>query len=150
VLDLTLDQVRAYVGPGFRGLMNPTEMRAALDQAGVVVNELDRDTLYRPMGPRKFGSPVIARGITRLQWDGPWLRPGVPPSVAYRHTHWVASVPDRHGFPDAFDCNWGWQGFGELFGNMRSLALETPGATGAWWPTHIYEIALPAAAVQTG
>ena len=88
--------------------------------------------------------------ITRLRWDGPWLRPGVPPSVAYRHTHWVASAPDRHGFPDAFDCNWGWQGFGELFGNMRSLALETPGATGAWWPTHIYEIALPAAAVQTG
>jgi hypothetical protein len=86
---------------------------------------------------------VATYGVTRIQFDGPWCRPGVPPSAAYLHTHWVASAADSDGFPDIFDCNWGWVSSGEFFRNMPELGKEIPGATGAWWPTHIYEVSFP-------
>ena len=33
---------------------------------------------------------TLCNGINRIQWEGPWLKPGVPPAAAYKHTHWVA------------------------------------------------------------
>ncbi len=32
----------------------------------------------------------LCEGINRIQWEGPWLDPGVPARVAYFHTHYVA------------------------------------------------------------
>ncbi len=145
ILDLTLDEVRPLVGSDYLGFMNPTQMRAALDRAGVTVTEQNRDQLFRPTGPRRYGSPIVASyGITRIQFGGPWTQPGVPPRVAYRYTHWVASAADKDGFPDIHDNNWGWMGFGEFFVNMDDLATEIPKASGEWWPTHIYEVEFPA------
>lgn len=143
VLNLTLDEVRPYVGSDYCGWMNPTQMRNALERAGVTVNEIDRETIYRPIGPRGGGVLAANYGITRIQFAGPWTKPGVPPAVAYRYTHWVASAADEQGFPDLHDNNWGWMTMGQFFENMKELASEIPGATGEWWPTHIYEVEFP-------
>lgn len=65
--------------PNFRGFMSPTEISHAL----TVLCE-----------PFKFKSrlktDVFCNGINRIQWEGKWLNPGVPPRVAYFHTHYVA------------------------------------------------------------
>jgi len=142
MLNLTLDEVRPLVGSDYRGWMNPTQMEAALTRANVRFEEHDREKLYRPTGPRRYGCKIAAiHGITRIQFAGPWTSPGVPPRVAYRYTHWVASVTTAaDGCADIFDINWGWMSFGAFLKNMRELALEEAGATGEWWPTHIYEV----------
>lgn len=145
VLDLTLDEVRPFLGSDYKGWMSPTQMVGALRRAGVSIREHDRTRLYRPHGPRQWGCPVLATyGITRIQFDGPWLKPGAPPAAAYHYTHWVASstnAPD--GCADAHDNNWGWMSFGGFFANMSELAKEIPRASGEWWPTHMYEIDFP-------
>lgn len=57
--------------------MNPTMMEAALDTMGVQWARVD--------GPR------LQRGIVRVQWDGPWMQPGVAIQVRYRRIHWIAA-----------------------------------------------------------
>jgi len=150
ILGLTLDQVRPLIGSDYRGWMNPTQVRAALDRAGVRVEEIPRDRLYRPDGLKR-GAQIYAAayGLMRLQFAGPWSEPGVPPRVAYRHTHWVASMAGKDGFPVMYDINWGWMETGRYFRNMDELALETPRSTGKWWPTHIYEVSFPISASAT-
>jgi hypothetical protein len=39
---------------------------------------------------RKCGQEWPSYGLAFIQWDGPWTNRGVPPTVAYRYTHWVA------------------------------------------------------------
>jgi hypothetical protein len=47
--------------------------------------------LVRPFKLTKgLRTPDLCEGINRIQWEGPWLNPGVPARVAYMHTHWVA------------------------------------------------------------
>lgn len=80
VLGLTLAQIRPHLGDfEQRRYMNPTHLRAALDSVGVryVV-----DSGASPRRPKK--------GLLFIQWGGPWLKPGVPVGVAYRHTHSIA------------------------------------------------------------
>lgn len=77
----TLTEIRAFV-PGFRGWMNPTMIGESLKALGV---------RYRIERPR-HGTMKLENGINRVQWEGPWLNPGVPARVAYFHTHWVAYV----------------------------------------------------------
>lgn len=43
-----------------------------------------------------------AWGIARVQWEGKWLRPEVPPAAAYAYTHWIASK-DGYVLCTAFD-----------------------------------------------
>lgn len=38
----------------------------------------------------KLKTQDLCDGINRVQWEGKWLNPGVPPRVAYFHTHLVA------------------------------------------------------------
>lgn len=75
---LTLDQVRPAI-PNYRGWMNPTQMSTALVKLGRVHGLTHR-----------LKTQQLCEGICRVQWEGPWLNPGVPASVAYHHTHWVA------------------------------------------------------------
>lgn len=149
ILDLTLDDVRQYIGADYRGWMNPTQMKEALLRAGVSFRELDRNKLYRPTGPNQFGCPYAAKyGITRIQFAGPWTEPGVPERVAYNYTHWVASALDDRHYLDVHDNNWGWMSVVEYFHNMKKLAIEIPRASGAWWPTHCYEVEFPDSPVE--
>lgn len=75
---LTLDQVRAALD-GYKGWMSPTQITATL-------RKLDRPfSLVANLKTKE-----LCEGISRIQWEGPWLNPGVPARVAYFHTHYVA------------------------------------------------------------
>lgn len=106
-LNLTLDQVRPFFAPKFEekfqergyGFTNPTMMGNALAFARVP---------YRL--EKNLRIEELREGICRIQWEGPWLRAGVPPIVAYGHTHWVAATA-THVFCTAvpwwqFDGDW--------------------------------------------
>jgi hypothetical protein len=73
-----LEEVRAAL-VNYRGWMNPTQMKAALGALG-------QGFALRS----HLRTQELCSGINRVQWEGPWLNPGVPPRVAYYHTHWVA------------------------------------------------------------
>lgn len=82
VLAITLDRARELM-PDFegRGYTTPTMMLAALGRAGVVFTRKTR-----------LKTPELCEGLNRIQWEGRWTKPGVPPIVAYRYTHWVAKA----------------------------------------------------------
>lgn len=77
----SLEEVRAICFPnGFRGYMNPTMMNAALT------------ALTGGYGVWRGGRvQELRNGIHRVQWEGPWLNPGVPARAAYQHTHYIAA-----------------------------------------------------------
>lgn len=82
ILDRPLDDVRPLLrGFDQKHYTNPRMMRAALDALGVKYTWAVRRAGYLP--------PL--HGLARVQWTGPWMKPGVPPAAAYRHTHWVAA-----------------------------------------------------------
>ena len=104
-LMLTLDQVRPLFAPKFEekfrergyGFTNPTMMGNALALAGVHVKLT-----------KALRTQELCEGINRIQWEGKWLNPGVPPIVAYGHTHWVAAAAG-HVFCTAaplIQCDW--------------------------------------------
>lgn len=79
-LALDLQTVRPLIA-GFeeKGYTNPTMMRGALECVGI-----------QYVRTSKLRTQELCEGINRVQWEGPWLRPGVPPIVAYGYTHWIA------------------------------------------------------------
>lgn len=45
-----------------------------------------------------------ANGVVIVQFTGPWTKPGVPPTAACKHTHWIAA---REGYVwDANSPDW--------------------------------------------
>lgn len=79
-LGLNLEQVRVQL-VDFNGWMNPTNLGDALRRLGAEYT------------PRKgLKTKDLCNGINRVQWEGSWLNPGVPPAAAYAHTHWVAHL----------------------------------------------------------
>jgi hypothetical protein len=76
---LSLDQVRAGLPP-YRGWMSPTMVEQTL-------NNLRRSYLLH----KGLKTSNLCNGLNRVQWEGEWLKPGVPARVAYFHTHWVAA-----------------------------------------------------------
>lgn len=74
----TLDEVRSHLG-NYKGWMSPTMVTNALNGLG------QGFTLTKGL---KTQDPC--EGISRVQWLGPWLNPGVPARVAYFHTHLIA------------------------------------------------------------
>ena len=78
---VSLSRVHAVISRlgSYKGWMSPTQIERALLELR-----------------KRFGvttglkTQALCNGINRIQWEGPWLNPGVPPRVAYRHTHWVA------------------------------------------------------------
>lgn len=82
---------------------------------------------------------MIKVGIYRIQFLGPWLDPGVPPRVAYFHTHWVAVrgpwVLDTVVDPSS------WIRLTEWIVRIHAYSNEAP-STGWKW-THFYELPQP-------
>lgn len=77
-LGLTLDHVRQYLHE-YRGWMNPTQMTRTL----LALRKIHNSTA-------RLKTADLCNGINRIQFEGPWLNPGVPAKAAYAHTHWVA------------------------------------------------------------
>lgn len=79
-LAISLSEVQVHLGD-FRGWMSPSMIERALISLG--------RRYERRQGLR---TATLCRGISRVQWHGPWLDPGVPAAAAYAHTHWVAQL----------------------------------------------------------
>ena len=132
---LTPDEVRPHLD-GFerKGYTNPTLMYGALRSLGKIWT-------WKRLRPPVY--PKVG-GIVRMQWGGPWCAPGVPPRVAYRNTHWIASWHDGEQlwFGDVnaiVDGGWlpDW-----VWGTRVApwlIQCEARG-DGLWWPTHILEV----------
>jgi hypothetical protein len=127
MLNLPLESVRGRI-PEFdvKQYTNPTMMKAALAAFGVAW-QLASDRFPR-------------YGLCRIQWEGPWTKPGVPPRVAYRKTHWIGTMEvvqakgNQARFPSerfVYDVNAGWFPFEhwELH-TVPWLLKMYPGATG--------------------
>jgi len=87
-------------------------------------------------------------GLARIQWEGPWTRPGVPPR-AYRHTHWIgvnARNPENVGIFDvnALGNGTGWAALSEWKTVVVPFILDecVPRASGGWYITHSVEFDL--------
>lgn len=136
MLDLAPDEVRPFL-PGFqaRGYVNPTMMQQALTLLGLDWRQTYRsdDPFWARSLPHGFG----ARGVVRVQFGGPWTRPGVPMRVRYRHTHWAAFDGEF-----VFDVNHhGWLTRPRWAGWLLPRIIGTiPRADGRWWPTHVVEV----------
>jgi hypothetical protein len=122
---LTLAEVRPHI-PNYRGWMNPTQVGQTLGSIG------------RPYTFRKgLKTQKLCTGINRVQWEGSWLNPGVPPAAAYHHTHWVAHFDDPASEGGwvlcTAVCAWAWVHLAEW-----KKHNETRGD--AWHITHHYGI----------
>jgi len=139
VTERTPDEIRPYLGDfERRGYMNPTMMRATLRQLGIRWREALVDQL-----------PSF--GLVRVQFDGPWMRPGVPIVARYQHTHWVAARAVPGPFHLVFDINaihlGGWmpetEWREELIPWLLSASVRLKRATGIHSYTHCWELPLP-------
>jgi hypothetical protein len=85
-------------------------------------------------------------GLARVQWEGPWTAPGVPPKAAYRYTHWIGVNSWYAPNIGIFDINainsGGWIGLHdwETLCVPHILKSGYPKATGRWWLTHRVEV----------
>ena len=152
VSGLTLEEVRPHlVGFEEKHYTNPSMMFAALKSIG------------RPWTKRVDGPDVDRawplHGLLRIQWEGTWSRPGVPPRARHRKTHWVGTaLMERRGDADLstietrtgiFDVNCldngsGWvsrKDWEELV--VPRLVAMYPGATGRWHVTHAVAVMRP-------
>jgi hypothetical protein len=136
IVGLTLDDVRPHMGEGFPGYTNPTMMRSALRSIGRPWREIDP-----PAWPRY--------GLCRIQWEGPWLQPGVPVRAAYRFTHWVGAARSEERGVGIWDVNalgngTGWCALGDWETKLVPWLLEgVKRASGKWHVTHAIEVERP-------
>lgn len=134
ICGLTLDELRPHMGDfEAKGYTNPTLMWSVLRSIGVRFS-------YRGRGVWP------GYGLCRVQWEGPWTKPGVPARAAYRHTHWVGAAR-RAGTVGIFDINAmgngsGWCSLSDWAGTLVPwlLAECEPKANGQWHLTHVVEI----------
>ena len=138
ICGMTLDELRPHMG-NFeqKGYTNPTLMWGVLRSLGILFSYRGGD-LGHDNWPRY--------GLARIQWEGPWTKPGVPIRARYRHTHWVgaARFGDETGI---FDINCinngsGWVSLDYWVGTIVPwiLAECVPRADGGWHITHAVEI----------
>lgn len=132
VSGLTPDELRPHLGDFERkGYMNAPMVMAALR------------SLRLPFRVLPEGWPKL--GLVRIQFEGPWLNPGVPFGARCWHTHWVA-VSSEGGIPQRiFDVNGtcsGWLPYDEwAYELIPWLIRDKKRATGGWHPTHRIELA---------
>lgn len=119
---VSLWQVQRHI-VNFRGWMNPSMVGTALTSLGIYY------ALRKGLRTR-----TLCNGISRIQWEGTWLNPGVPPAAAYAHTHFVAHfngwVLCTFATPSEWIALEAWQGFLDL--------LSKP-----WHVTHHYLLPEP-------
>lgn len=87
--------------------------------------------------------------LVRIQWGGPWTKPGVPVRARYRKTHWVAYKRSETNGERFFDinamCVGGWIPREEWAGQLVPWLIRecVPKGDGTWWETHVIEIVAP-------
>ncbi|MCB1423199.1 MAG: hypothetical protein KDJ69_12185 [Nitratireductor sp.] len=142
VLGMTLDQVRPFMGDfEKKHYTNPTLMWDTLRRIGALFS-------YRGGELGRNNWPIY--GFTRIQWEGPWTRPGVPKVARYRHTHWIGVNAIDSNNIGIFDCNatgngTGWTPLTDWENILVPWIIEelVPRANGEWHITHAVEIKLP-------
>lgn len=121
ILGKTLDEVRPSLGE-FPGYTNPTRLGAALRHFGVPYELV-----------KGMKSNTLCQGINRVQWEGPWLNPGVPVAAAYYQTHWVAQCGGQ--VLCTVVCSFRWI-------PVKWWAEHLAGAEKKWHITHHYRLTL--------
>ena len=114
---------------------SPSMMKAALSALGrtiTTVRKPSKDDLFSPLP-----------SLVRVQWTGPWTKPGVPVAAAYWHTHWVCTWlegPSIEGGPPlVFDINGGVLHLSNWESEVVPLLLPAKG-DGEWHPTHVWRL----------
>ena len=132
IMGLTLDEVHPLMGDfESKGYTNPTLMRESVKRCN------------KPW--RYVKAPWPLYGLVRIQWGGPWCKPGVPLRAAYRHTHWIGCWSRGDGI-GVFDINainngTGWCRLADWQNEIVPfITAQIPRASGQWWPTHLIEI----------
>lgn len=146
ICGLTLDEVRPHFGPNWPGYTNPTAMFAALRSLWRAGSIIAITHLMRPDG----SCPWPGWGLCRIQWEGPWTRPGVPMRARYRYTHWVGVATDPRRGVGIFDINVlangsGWCSLEDWSTHVAPVLAKDHDrrATGSWHITHAIEVARP-------
>jgi hypothetical protein len=145
VTGLTPAELRPSMGDfESKGYTNPTLMREVLARLGVKYTQrIDASGALADVGSTELVFP--SWGLVRVQWDGPWCKPGVPMAARYRQTHWVAADRRADGLM-VFDVNathvGGWLPFRLWVEHVVPWILKElmPKSTGKWWFTHALEI----------
>lgn len=138
ITGLMPEQIRKYLDDfEKKGYTNPSLMNKILKNLGLEFKQIYRSD--RELG----GLPIIKNGLLRVQWGGPWTKPGVPMRARYRHTHWVAVR--KHSF-EIFDinamCVGGWLPESEWSMQLVPWLIKEccPKGDGTWWVTHGIEV----------
>jgi hypothetical protein len=86
-------------------------------------------------------------GLARVQWEGRWMRAGVPVAARYRQTHWIGvqKHPAKDEFA-VFDVN-AMRAGGVITAESWASTLVpeilrecVPGSDGGWHLTHVIEV----------
>lgn len=146
-LQVPLESVRPAI-PEFdrRRYTSPTMMKQALanlqtSYTAADVRELNHELLCVPFDAIKFDYSNLFHdqpSLVRVQFCGPWTKPGSNPKWAYRQTHWIATWRELWDWM-VFDCNGGVR----LFESWQSDILPhltPPRGDGGWFPTHCWTI----------
>lgn len=145
MLGLTPEQVRPHmVGFDAKRYTNPTMMWGALISLGVKYSVTGAHEALIPQPWPKYG-------LVRIQWAGPWTKPGVPLRARYRHTHWVGAMHSAQGDSigvwdiNAMTNGSGWCSAADWSTKLVPALLKVcePNADGRWWITHSVEIERP-------
>lgn len=117
-----------------KGYTNPTLMISILQRLGVRV-------VRKAWPARSVGvMPLLANGLVRIQWSGPWTNPGVPAAAAYRQTHWVA-VRDTQVFDINAMSEGGWLIVDVWRDQLAPWIVKhcVPRGDGRWWAATVLE-----------
>lgn len=137
-----IDKVRGRI-PGFeeKRYTNPTMMKAGVESFGLKVNPVDVRYITRndPGNVLKLALDANDMALVRIQWDGPWRN---VPRAAYGRTHWIAAWKGGNASNlTVFDVNGGVRLFGDWCVDIvPALTSLYKGATGKFWPTHVWRI----------
>lgn len=140
IVGMTLDEVRPHMGDFERkGYINQTMMHAALASAGKKYNKVGHKTV--------FDYPFY--GLCVVQWEGPWLDPGVHHMARYRYTHWIGAARhldlSKHAI-GIFDVNClnngsGWTALADWESHVvPHLTSQYKRANGKWHVAHAIEV----------
>ena len=138
VLNLTPAELRPHlIDFEQKGSTNPSLMFAVLKALNI-----DHRCSYRSDVAESAQLNAWPRfGLVRIQWGGPWTKPGVPKRVRYHKTHWVATRGQSYDL-EVFDVNamrdGGWLPFRVWSERLIPWLIKecVPKADGTWWPTH--------------
>lgn len=133
-LSLTPEEIRPHLLDfEEKGYTNPSLMKGILEELSVPFTQT-----YRSDQPA--GMPIVHYGLMRVQWGGPWCKPGVPMRARYRQSHWVA-VKDNSAL--VFDVNadtWLKEAIWAIQLIPWLIKQCCPKGDGTWWPTHVLEL----------